>query len=448
MLTPRWTQLRYHAVQNRYWKSVARYCATWAGRRSGKTEIGKRRLVRKAMTCTRPNGWFVAGGPTYGQAKKIFWDDLKALVPKEFRSGQVSESSLSIPLINGAQIQVVGLDKPERIEGNPLDHILITEFANVKPDAWFANIRPALSTPGRPGTADIESVPEGRNHFWRLCMKARALEKQNPGRWQTFHWKSAEILDPEEIEAAKNELDDLTFRQEYEAEFVTFSGTAYYDWRSDVHVRPIKYEPSLPLIVCHDFNVEPGVAVICQEQVLPAWKSEDGKYVYDGTEVLTCVIAEVHIPRNSNTVIVCDKVVSLFRDHPGEVYVYGDATGGARKSSATAGSDWDLVKQVYRGAWPNRMKMRVPDSNPPERYRLNAVNARLRSISGQCRVIVDPRCRHLIEDFEGVTLIEGGSGEIDKKADESLTHMTDAFGYYIFRSWPIGGRSKMEVTTF
>jgi hypothetical protein len=46
-------------------------------------------------------------------------------------------------------------------------------------------------------------------------------------------------------------------------------------------------------------------------------------------------------------------------------------------------------------------------------------------------------CPYLIKDFEGVRLLEGGSGEIDKHFDPKLTHPTDGLGYYIEKKWPI-----------
>jgi hypothetical protein len=47
-----------------------------------------------------------------------------------------------------------------------------------------------------------------------------------------------------------------------------------------------------------------------------------------------------------------------------------------------------------------------------ERVRLNAVNSRLKSAAGDIRLMVDPvKAPHVVKDFEGVRLLEGGSGE-------------------------------------
>lgn len=103
MLTPRWTPLRYHPVQQAYWASPHRFNTVPAGRRSGKTELAKRKLVKRALIGTDfdPPRFF-AGVPTREQAKRIFWDDLKALVPRHLLRARPSEVDLMIPLINGA----------------------------------------------------------------------------------------------------------------------------------------------------------------------------------------------------------------------------------------------------------------------------------------------------------------------------------------------------------
>ncbi len=52
--------------------------------------------------------------------------------------------------------------------------------------------------------------------------------------------------------------------------------------------------------------------------------------------------------------------------------------------------------------------------------------------------MVDPKhAPHTIKDFEGVRLLEGGTGEIDKKHDPMLTHPTDALGYMVAKEHPI-----------
>ena len=428
MLTERWSPLDPHAEQLRLVNSKARFCVVAAGRRSGKTERGKRLLVRRAMDGLSgvPNPTFVAAAPTRDQAKRIFWTDLKALSPRQWVES-VSESELTIRYRSGAQLMVVGLDRPQRIEGVPLDGIVVDEIAEVKRESWEQSIRPALSTRGRPpGWAWFTGRPKGRGLFYELYSRAGTREG-----WESFTWTSATVVDPAEIEQAKADLDPLTFAQEYEAQWVSFDGLAYYPWSPKDHLRRLTYDPGKPLIIGLDFNVDPGTAVVMQEQFI------------DG-ETRTCVIGEVHIPKNSNTPAVCRRLVADWGKHAGDVLIYGDPAGGARHTSQTEGTDWDLAKQVLRPAFGERLRWRVAKKAPYVRDRLNAVNSRLKSTAGVVRLLVDPvAAPNVVRDFEGVTLLAGGSGELDKKGSEAkgLTHLTDALGYYVAEAFGIAERT-------
>jgi hypothetical protein len=433
--------LRPHREQYRLWTHPARFKTVPAGRRSGKTELAKRKVIKCATALQRhPDGRYFLGAPTRDQAKRIFWEDLKRMVHPWWLLRRPSESELCITLKNYAQIWVVGLDVPQRMEGVGWDGGIIDEFGNIKPEAWDQNIRPALSD--RLGWAWLIGVPEGRNHYY---LKDKAARTDETGEWASFHWKSADILPASEIEAAARELDPLTFQQEYEASFLNFEGRAYYPFGERIHAKwALPYVPAWPIGFCFDFNVEPGIAVVVQEIPAP---SEDGLPLLD--RIMTGCIGEVYIPQNSNTPAVCRKLIQDWGDHPGDVYCYGDATGGARGTAKVKGTDWDIIRDMLLPVYGDRLHFEVPRENPRERERINSVNSRLMSTTGEVRMMVDPQaCPHLVLDFEGTVLLKGGSGEIDKKKDPSKSHMTDALGYYIWRRHPIrkleGGMAEVK----
>jgi hypothetical protein len=427
-LTERWSTLLYHKEQARLWQDESRFRVVPAGRRSGKTELAKRFGVMQAMSWTHsPDGWFVFAAPTHRQAKRIFWRDLKALIPREMIAGKPRESEMTIALKNGAEISVLGMDAPDRIEGRPLDWICCDEYANMKPEVWTQNLRPALSTLGRPGGAWMIGVPEGRNHYYGLAVEA---QKPSMDDWSYHTWKSASILAPEEIAAAKRDLDEQTFAQEYEASFVNFQGRAYYGFERSKHCEVIAYNPTKPLCFCFDFNVSPGIAVVVQEH---HYKGKKDK----AADMVTAAIGEVHIPRNSNTPAVCRRLIADWKHHQGDVLCYGDATGGAKGTAKVAGSDWDLIRAELKPVFGERLKFRVPRANPRERVRVNAMNARIKAADGTIGLLVNQEAApFLVQDLEGVILLAGGSGEIDKKSTPQLTHLTDALGYYVERVHP------------
>jgi len=79
-----------------------------------------------------------------------------------------------------------------------------------------------------------------------------------------------------------------------------------------------------------------------------------------------------------------------------------------------------------------------------ERGRLNIVN----NLLDKGRLLVDPSCAHLIKDFEQVVTNE--QGFIPAKADDPLTHISDATGYVCVATElkaPAGARPIYYLTT-
>jgi hypothetical protein len=434
-LTPRWYPLVPHPVQLQLINSKARFKICPAARRSGKTERAKRSLVLQALRESSQGKYldyrYFAAAPTRDQAKTIWWSDLKALIPKRFLGGRIRESELVIPLITGAEICVVGLDRAERIEGRSWNGGVIDEIANTKPGIWEANIRPALAD--RNGWCWLIGTPEGRGEYYNMYQ--RAISGEDP-EWEGFTWISADILPAKEIESARRSMSEELFQQEYEASWITFKGRAYHPFLATTHCAPLKYTRSAPLILTFDFNYQPGTAAVLQEMRLPSGVDGVG------------VIGEVYIPRHSSTPAVCRRIIQDWGEHPGPVYVYGDSTGGAGGSSRVQGSDWDLVKAELRPVFGSRLYIKV-QTNPRERARVNAVNFLLKNAAGEIRLMVDPqKAPRVVKDFEGVRLLEGGSGEIDKKSDPMLSHLSDGIGYLCVQEWPVVPRQGAVLSSY
>lgn len=435
ILTKRWTKLNYHEEQVKLWQCDKRFIVVPSGRRSGKTELAKRKLIKRAITFkAAPNGRFVLSAPTYAQAKEIFWEDAKAMIPEwafeTTYSKSIRESGLVIKLWNGARIIVMGMDKPERVEGPALDGIVFDEYGNMKKEVWTQHVRPALSTVDRPGWAWFIGVPEGRNHYYDL--RCDAIEGKED--WGHFTWFTSDI-NPEEAEAAKNEMDLLTWQQEYEGAFISFEGRAYYAFgEHNITPKGIRnvYDEDLDLIFAFDFNVSPGTASIIQEQKSPEWLN---KINHKELGNISVGLDEVFIERNSNTELICDKLIEKWGHHKGIINIHGDPSGGAKKSSGVKGSDWDLIEQKLGPVFGDRLRYLYARKAPSVKARINATNSRCRSVNGLTRLILDREtCKMTIRDFEGVSLDEDG-GLADKTG--MLTHLTDGWGYYIEEQHPV-----------
>jgi len=421
--TARWFPLKLNPARLAYSQSTTRFRLNHSGRRSYKTELAMRRLVSaihadwswRESADSRGPGRYAFTAPTRLQCKSIAWVALKELVPRIWLKEPPRETELMLTTLWGTILQLFGLDSPERMEGGGYDGIVVDEIANCKPSVWAQHLRPTLSD--RMGWAEFIGVPEGRNHFHGLATTALA----SPDLWTVAGWHSDTVLDALEIAQVRTEMDEETFNQEYGGSFISWRGRAYYQFDVELNCRPCMYDSTRDLVFCFDFNLSPGVACVVQET--PA-----------GTEV----IGEVWVPRNSNTEIVSRKLLEMYANHPGKVICFGDATGGAGGSASVRGSDWDLVRATLDPVYGSRVTYRYPDSNPRVRSRINALNSRIKTADGLRHLFVDSaRAPHVVNDLDGVVLVEGSSDKLNKPQGSDLTHVSDALGYYAHLRWPL-----------
>ena len=415
----RWYPLKDHPVQLALVAAVSegiRFPLVPAGRRSGKTERFKRFLVKQASAY---NGMYFAAAPTHAQAKKIFWDDLKAFTLSCMHSRRPSESDLIIYLDNGSEIHVIGLDKPQRIEGIPWTGGGIDEFADIKPDAWEANILPALNTvnptmPDYRAWCWLLGVPDGLNHYYDLCMQA---ESGNDPNFRVFHWKSAEILPADVMDAMKRAMSAKQFKQEFEASFETASGRIYEDY-SKANTTNAVIEPHEQLMWMHDQNFTPLSSAI-------GVRRNEGKDLY----LLDEIVLISAVSKQSAA-----EFVDKFKDHKNKhVLIYGDPAGKAGEKHGHASDYTDIEGVLKANGWTYTRK--VKPAHPSIKDRQNAVRTKILTASGETSLFINPvTAPWCHKGLSTVQLQMGSTFQEDQKND--YQHITTAIGYCIDVEWP------------
>ena len=415
--------MRPHPVQYAAWSTPKRFSALPCGRRSGKTELAKRRLVAylpvKVPGCVRPRYAFC--GPTNDQAKEIAWQDFLDLVPDRWIAGgkggpNVSYSTLKIETIFGSSLRVVGLDRPERIEGKYLNGVVMDESSDMKPGTFDRVILPMLADFG--GWAWRIGVPKrqgiGALEFRKFCESCTSGEYPNS---DCFAWPSADILPPDEIKHARETLDPKDFREQYEASWETAGGGIFHAFDRQYNVRPCAYRPELPIVVGCDFNVDPMAWVMGHniEQKRVEWFDELWM-------------------RNTNTEAALAVLAGRYADHKSGWQFYGDASSQNRNTRASQ-TDYAFILNDSQFKKMGRT-VHFPSANPPVQDRFAACNAMFLNAAGERRMFVDPRCKHLIEDLENRSY-KPGTREVSDKQGSDQGHVTDALGYPIFRLFPI-----------
>jgi phage terminase large subunit-like protein len=196
---------------------------------------------------------------------------------------------------------------------------------------------------------------------------------------------------------------------------------AYPAFNRVIHVREQpEISPFRALCWTWDFNVEPMASIIGQV---------DGG-IYRIHKELT--IEDASIPD------MCDLFANTFRNHSSEIWIYGDATS-ERRSSQTGKTDYWVILQEMRRLRLS-VVLRVPDVNPKVPDRINAVNRLCKDERGLVRLQIDPSCRELIGDLEGVLRDDrGGIKKVRNRKDPYFrrTHWSDALGYWLAYEEPV-----------
>jgi Terminase large subunit, T4likevirus-type, N-terminal len=410
-------------------RSDRRFRVLVAGRRFGKTQIALLELFRAVCARSRM-AWYVA--PTYKQAKRIAWKRLKDLT-RAYRA-RVNETDLRLDFAWGSTIALRGADNYDSLRGEGLDLVVLDEFATMQRQAWTEVLLPSLAD--RRGRALFIGTPKGYNHFYDLYEAA-----SGNADWARFQFTTAEggNVSPEELAAAARELDERTYRQEFLARFENLgTGRVYYAFSREDNVRPVQYNRKLGIVWSLDFNVNPMCSVIGQleEDFSPAHFDFFTLVNRDEKRIKTLrILDEIWIP-NSNTADACQEFATrilpyLDRDPNLQVKIYGDASGSARQTAAGAGakSDWEIVRREMK-RMGIQASFHYKSSNPGVKNRVAAVNSLLKSTSGEIRLFIDPKCKHLIKDLEQVAW-KPGTALIEKDKNPDLTHISDALGYLV-----------------
>ncbi|WP_456868310.1 phage terminase large subunit [Galbibacter sp. BG1] len=407
-------QLKVHLGQKRVLRDPRRYRVIVAGRRWGKTQVCKIALIQAASEKKNQLIWYVA--PTYQMARDILWDDLKNSIPAKWIK-RVNETRMTIHLINGSKIMLKGADKPDSLRGVGINFLVIDEAQDVKEETWETVLRPTLATTG--GRVIFIGTPKSFNWLYEKYMEGQRGDtyKDEKGRNVVNAWKSwqfptitSPFIPKKEIEQARRDMDEKSFRQEFEASFETMSGRVYYAFDRKIHVGDYEFNPHLPIYIGQDFNIDPMSSVIIQEQ-------PNGEiWVVD-----ECVLF------GSNTQETADELAKRYYRQMNQIRIYPDPAGNNR-SHGRGESDLDILREA------GFTNIKFKRKHPAVADRVNSVNRLLKTAEGVVRLRVNRKCRHFINALEQ-TIYKPGTREVDKSA--GVEHAADAFGYFADLEYPV-----------
>lgn len=394
-----------HEPQARVLQEAGRFNVLCCGRRWGKTTLSEDLLISPDDDSNGAlNGLPVAYfAPTYKMLMEVWRETNQTLYNI---ISDKSETEKRIELYGGGVIDFWSLEDPNSIRGRKYKRAVLDEAAIARnlEEAWLKVIRPTLTD--LQGDAWFLSTPKGKNNYFYDLF-------QNPDKFKD--WRSWQMptssnphIDPNEIEQARQQLDPLTFAQEYLASFVTENLNAWaYCFNYEKHVRPTSLNKKLEVYLSFDFNRDPITCAVFQ--------------YYNQTHY---GIEQIKL-QNSNIYELCDYILANYSGCM--LLVTGDATGKA--SSALVRDNINYYTVIKNKLNLGLNQLRVPSVNPPLIENRVLVN----SILHNHAVHLDPiKCKALIFDLEYAAVLPDGSlDKTDRKDPTKQLDAIDCLRYYL-----------------
>lgn len=409
--------IEYRALpsQQRFHDSPARFKGFSGPIGSGKSQA----LCQEALRLTYQNQGRTGliGAPTYPMLRDATQAAfLEALtrnnIPYDFNRAE----NFLVLRDSKTRILFRAVDAFERLRGSNLAWFGLDELTYTSEQAWL-RLEGRLRDPLASRLCGFAVwTPKGYDWVYERFV-AKRVEGYETVVASPFENRYLLEKTPDYYERLKCSYDARFYEQEVLGQYLSMhSGKVYVAFQREGNVVEAEVDERLPLMWALDFNVDPMCSVVAQVH-------KSGRVV---------VLDEIVLSRAS-TYDACAEFLARFESHAGGLVVYADATGA--RMQTTGKSDLAILRDALKDY--GQMEFRIPKSNPAVRERVQLMNAKLASASGERLLLVNPRCTELIRDFEQVVYKEG-SGLVDKDADPRRTHLSDALGYLVWQE--CGGR--------
>jgi len=404
--------------QQRFHDSEARFKGFSGPIGSGKSQALCQEALR--LTVQNPGRTGLIGAPTYPMLRDAtqaaFLEALDANeIPYDFNRAE----SFLVLRWSKSRILFRAVEEFERLRGSNLAWFGLDELTYTSEQAWL-RLEVRLRDPKASRLCGFAVwTPKGFDWVYErfIARKVEGYETVLAGPFENRH-----LLEktPDYYLRLKSSYEARFYEQEVLGQYLSMhAGKVYVAFEREGNVGEAEVDERLPLLWALDFNVDPMCSVVAQVY-------RDGRVV---------VLDEIVLSRAS-TYDACSEFLERFGSHLGGLVVYADATGA--RMQTTGKSDLLILKDALRDY--GAVDFKIPASNPVVRERVQLMNAKLASASGERLLRVHPKCRELIRDFEQVVYKEG-SGLVDKDKDPKRTHLSDALGYLVWQE--CGGRGQV-----
>lgn len=389
---------------------------------SSKTYSGGIAMCQHFYQHPRINQGYFA--PTYPHIRDIFFPTIEEVAFKMGLDVEIKEGNKEVHFYSGKKFRGTticrSMEKAHTIVGFKIGHALIDEF-DVLPfekaeTAWRKIIaRMRYNVSGLKNGIDVTTTPEGFKYTHKLFVELPQEKpelKENYGLIQASTYDNEMNLPDDYIPSLIESYPEELIQAYLKGQFVNLTaGTVYRNYDKDINNSNEYIKEKEPLYIGMDFNVSNMSAVICVKRECNIHAVDELIGVYDTPDMIR-IIKE------------------RWQDHGHQIYVYPDASGGARKTVDASISDLALLERAG-------FIIRARSANPPVKDRVISMN----NAFEKCRLFINrTKCKDLSSCL--LKLAYDKNGEPDKKS--GFDHRPDALGYHVYYEMPV---YKPGITT-
>ena len=258
--SPRPLQAEFHRQQRRFSVAVCH-------RRFGKTVMAINWLLKEILTSKRKNAKGAYIAQNYGSAKRISWQMLRDYA-ETIPGVKFNEAELRCDLPGGKTIYLLGAENPDSLRGMGLVAVCLDEYADMNARLYPEIIRPSLSDYGD-GRCLWIGTPRGDNQFKEIYDHAISKMEDSDPEWFAMRFPASEtgVLGVNELQAARDTMDESQYQQEYEVSWSaaligSYWANAIDKAEAEKRICPLPWDPALKVHTVWDLGLHDSTCII------------------------------------------------------------------------------------------------------------------------------------------------------------------------------------------
>jgi hypothetical protein len=477
--------------QREFIAASERECLLLGGYGSGKTAALVAKHLKLAFINTGCDSIIVC--PTMPQAKKTVIPHIENLLALLEKDVEIEENKTDkmyrIPSVRH-RIWVQSGDHPDSLKGSNLSHASIDEPFIQNYDVFKQVVARIREPKAKQQQLNLSGTPEGLNWgYSEFILKAAKKMSTTSDDIETrldlngtVAYTTQTEVRGKMIETSRRIILGQTYQNpDVSDEYIASMDENYSDAEKEMYLKAkfrdlktegaifqnfskynlceIPYQTGYPLFIDFDYNKSPMTAII--SQVLPkAVARQFYPHAKELADKVLCQIDEIYLfPVESDVMYENAGIIFVkrYREHKGEIYVGGDASGKAKLVGTMLSPFEEAKRPIIETFGYEKVNNDISEKNPEIGHSVKLVNGAFQNLN-KVSILIDMKCQFSRLSYSG-TKWKNGTDKIDKsidnlatfdregKSNSPTTHPSDLLRYRVLRFLKSTVTNEISITT-